>query len=59
MPNIFQWLQDTFLVWLDIWEEEISKSELNAETKKRYLLSTATLQGWRITCVYALSLIIH
>lgn len=53
-----QWLQDSFMTWLDEWDRSVeSRDDLSLSEKDRRCLSRETLDGLRFTGSYAGALI--
>ena len=50
---LMQWLEETFLPYLDDWERSVNTRQgFSKAEKKRMMLSTETLLGLRMTGVY-------
>ena len=56
----FQWLQDTFLEYLDRWETAVTEREgFTDSEKKAMLLSTETSTGLKLTGMTLYMYVIH
>lgn len=55
MIALLQWLEETFLPYLDEWGKNVfSRKGFSDEEKKRMLLSQETLDGLRMTSMIVL-----
>ena len=44
-----QWLEESFLGFIDSWEQEVKNSNRPAQERRKMMLSNETIEGIRIT----------